>query len=284
VANLQKYRSVSQELALGLRKKLPDDVKAIHSTIERNLGFVGRYLRAQSPDLGLSDVGQIRYDHVHRLRQRIKKIPLEENDSFLHSVGAAVGAGDVKRCIGDIDRVDCSVRKVRRQGDGDSSAPGANVRDEARYGEQPGRDLDGVLNQQLGLGAWYQYRRGDVQVQAIELFVSRYIGGWLPVQAPLDEPGERCPLNLVQHPVQVGIQIGAIDSKDMPQEDFSLQPGVVYSVGGKNPLGAIDSLADGYPTLASSFFAWSAAATASMMSSRSPSRTDSRLCSVKPIR
>ena len=86
----------------------------------------------------------------------------------------------------------------------------------------------------------------------------------------------RCPFSR-HSSLKVSEKVYSMQSQGMSEEYFSFEAGVFYTVVGKLSRCLIKYLSESYPTFASSFFAWSAVATASMISSRSPSSTDSRL-------
>src|SRR3989304_2894194 len=105
-------------------------------------------------------------------------------------------------------------------GDGDSAAAGADVGDEEGrsmlrpYGASRNQ-LDGSVDEGLGLGAGDEGIRRDQEVEAVELAVAGDVGGGLAGEAALEVGLEAGGGRLVQGLVEVGEEVGAGNLGDL---------------------------------------------------------------------
>ena len=115
-----------------------------------------------------------------------------------------ISRSDLERLATDVARPDLDLRGVMRDGDGYAAAASAHVCHTQRTLRLP-RDLDGALDEHLGVRVRHQHGRGHLEVEGHELLVPNEIGDGFTASAPFGQVAVVAELLIRQAPVELQV-------------------------------------------------------------------------------
>ena len=252
-------------------------------------GFVGLEvpdLARQRDCLVTTDIGRVADDQVEGPEvEGRSEIGGDEVDSLVDAMSNGIAASDPDRSQREVGSDDPTGRKLGRQGDSQTPGAGADIEDSRRCGQS---EIQGDLDQMLGLGSRDENPLVDVEIPAEELPLAQDVGDRLTRQSSLEQGLELLESTALELVVAVSQELGFGPPQRCGEQEIGLAWRGVERCSLEPRSGIEQRLIDLQLWACSAVCfmssAWKWAESGSMRLSSSPSRMPGSLCTVRPIR